>query len=119
MSLLRNLTIALFVALAVYTVFAVINDGLNFIPGFIADLMSLTWTGQINLDFVTYLTLSALWVAWRHHFTPGGIVMGVIVFVGAMLLFAPYLLYAISKSNGDFAVLLLGENRARSGRAQI
>ena len=113
MTSLRILIVLLFAALAIYTVFAIANEGLNFIPIFIAGLMSMTWQGQFSLDFMTYLVLSAVWIAWRHNFSGIGIVLGFFALTCAMLFFAPYLLYAINRSRGSFETLLLGEERAR------
>lgn len=113
MTTLRRLVLALFAALAIYTLMTVSTHGPNFVPGFTADLLSLSWRGQVNLDLITFTTLAGLWVAWRHKFSTGGVMMGLLVFLGAMLLFAPYLLYATGKARGDFAVLLLGEHRPR------
>lgn len=63
-----------------------------------------------------FLTLSALWLAWRNHFTPRGLALG----VGGFLLGAPflsaYLLYASREAGDDFGVLLLGPERA-AGRS--
>ena len=39
---------------------------------------------------------------------------GFTVVEGAMLLFAPYLLYAIRQSKGDFTVHLMGKQRCES-----
>ena len=111
MSFLRTITIILFLALALYTAVVVPSHGLNFVLTYFGDLLALDWRGQVNLDFLSYLVLTAFWVAWRHQFSGGGIVLALLVLVGALLLFAPYLLWAISKSNGDMKTLLMGENR--------
>jgi len=60
-----------------------------------------------------FLTLSGLWLAWRHHFSPAGLVLGVLGFFGGMSVLAPYLFFASLKANGDMKVLLLGKDRAR------
>lgn len=112
MSFLRALCIALLAVLAIYTVIVVINHGANLVPVYFADLASWTWTGQFVLDFTTYLLLSALWVAWRHHFTPAGIGLAVLAGVGGMLVFSIYLIVAIGSARGDMRVLLLGPARA-------
>ena len=114
MAKLRMLVVVLFGALTIYTLFSVSIEGVNFLPGFFADLMSMSWRGQVNLDLVTFTTLAGLWVAWRHDFSTAGIIMGLIVVGGAMLLFAPYLLYAIRQSKGDFTVLFMGQRRLQS-----
>lgn len=112
MTFLRSLCVALFVILAIYTVVVIFNHGANLVPVFLADLFSGTWTGQFVADFTTYLLLSALWVAWRHHFTPAGIGLAVLAGVGGMLVFSIYLIVAIGAARGDMRVLLLGPARA-------
>lgn len=114
MTFLRTLCIALFAILAIYTITVIFNHGANLVPVFLADLFSGTWTGQFVLDFTTYLLLSALWVAWRHHFTPVGIGLGVLAGVGGMLVFSIYLIVAIGAARGDMRVLLLGPARAET-----
>ena len=51
-------------------------------------------------------------LAWRHHFTPGGLALGVLGFFGGISVLAPYLLLASYKANGDIKVILLGKDRA-------
>ena len=60
--------------------------------------MAMTWAGQFNMDFTCFLLLSGLWLAWRHAFSPSGIVLGV---VGL-------------DARGDVKVLVLGRVRAGS-----
>ena len=114
MSVFRNIVIVLFGFLAIYTVFTIANVGINFVPVFVADLMSVTWRGQIGFDFLSYLILSGLWVAWRHDFTGGGIALAIIVVLGGMLAFALYLLFAIGRSEGDLNIMLLGQQRTKT-----
>jgi len=40
------------------------NHGLNLVPIFFGDMASLTWPGQFNADFICFLILSGLWVAY-------------------------------------------------------
>ena len=112
MTQLRNLVAALFLLLLVYTLFVVVRDGANFFPLIVAEILAVGWAGQITLDLITFTTLSGLWVAWRHNFSAGGIALGLVVVVGAMLAFAPYLLYAIHQAQGDARKLLLGRMAA-------
>lgn len=112
MTVLRALCIALFAVMAVYTFIVVINHGVNLVPAYVADLFSGTWTGQFVADFTTYLLLSALWVAWRHHFTAAGIALAVLAGIGGMLVFSVYLIVAIGAARGDMRVLLMGPARA-------
>ena len=60
-----------------------------------------------------FLGLSAIWVAWRHHFSGAGLALGVVAFVGGMMFLAPYLLWASAQARGNASVLLLGRSRAR------
>lgn len=99
--------------LGTYTLLVGSEHGWNLLPVFFGDLAALTWPGQFNADFTTFLSLSALWLAWRHQFSPGGLVLGLAGFFGGMMVLAPYLLWASREANGDVAALLLGPTRAR------
>lgn len=90
------------------------RHGWNLLPIFFGDMAALTWPGQFNFDFMCFLILSGLWLAWRHHFSPGGLLLGVLGVLGGIVLLAPYLLFSSFKANGDKKVLLLGEVRAES-----
>jgi hypothetical protein len=61
-----------------------------------------------------FILLSGLWLAWRHHFSPGGLLLGLVGVFGGIMLLAPYLLFASYKANGNVKVLLLGKVRANS-----
>lgn len=112
---LRVYLLAVLLILLVYTGMVGLEHGWNLLPVFFGDMVVMTWPGQFNLDFLTYLGLSGLWVAWRHHFTATGLVLGVVAALGGMLFLAPYLLWAIAKAGGDVKVLLLGSQRASGG----
>ena len=88
------------------------KHGWNLLPIFFGDMVSLTWPGQFNFDFMCFLLLSGLWLAWRHHFSPGGILLGLAGVFGGIMLLAPYLLVASYRADGDIKVLLLGTGRA-------
>ena len=90
------------------------RHGWNLPPIFFGDMASLNWPGQFNFDFMCFLMLSGLWLAWRHHFSPGGLLLGFLGVLGRIMLLAPYLLFASFKVNGDVKVLLLGKVRAKS-----
>jgi hypothetical protein len=100
------------VSLAAYTLIVGMRHGWNLLPIFFSDIAAMTWSGQFNLDFVTFLGLSALWVAWRHRFTAGALALGLAAFFGGMLFLAPYLLWASAQAGDDARVLLLGKERA-------
>ncbi len=112
MTAFRALLAILFTVLAVYTAFVVAEHGLGLFQVFFGDIAAMAWPGQFNLDFMTFLALSALWLAWRHEFTPAGIVIGLVGFVGGMGFLAPYLFFASRAADGDIQVLFFGRNRA-------
>lgn len=108
MTLFRTFLITSFVAIFSYTAFTIVTYGINIAPIFFGDIASLTWRGQFAFDFLTYLWLSGLWVAWRGGFTGGSIAHGVTASILGMVVFAPYLLFLLNRTGGDMRVLLLG-----------
>ena len=96
------------VVIVAFTLAAIANEGINLIPPFFNPIFALTWQGQFNVDFTTYLLLSGVWMAWRGGFTGGSITLGILAPPLGILFFAPYLLYLIRKSDGDAQKLLLG-----------
>jgi len=112
MSLFRGYLVVVLVVLTGYTVAVGVSHGWNLLPIFFAQVAEMTWPGQFNLDFLTFLSLSGLWVAWRHRFSLGGLGLGLVAFFGGMMFLAPYLLYTSVRAGGDAEVLLLGEGRS-------
>jgi hypothetical protein len=102
-----------FAVLAGYTGITVSQHGFNLLPVFFGDMAKMGWPGQFNLDFLGFLALSGLWTAWRHHFRPVGIGLGVLAFFGGMAFLSVYLLIESARTRGDMAALLLGPERAR------
>lgn len=58
------------------------NHGWNLLPIFFSNLAEMTWSDQFNFDFMTFLGLSAIWVAWRHQLTASAIALGIVAFFG-------------------------------------
>ena len=112
MTLFRLFLATCLVAIAAYTVVTVANHGFNLLPVFFGDMAEMGWPGQFNLDFMCFLALSALWVAWRHQFSASGLALAVVAFFGGMLFLSIYLLIQTGRVRGDMKVLLLGEGRA-------
>ena len=83
--------------------------GWDFGPVFFGDITSITWPGQFNLDFLSYLVLTGMWVAWRHAFRVPGLLLAVVVSLGGMLFFAPYLITLSFLTKGDLRRLLVGD----------
>lgn len=108
MAQFRLLLIAITVVIVVFTIAAVANDGWNLLPHFFGPIIALTWQGQFNVDFTTYLILSGVWMAWRGGFTGGSIALGLFAPPLGILFFAPYVIYLIGRSGGDPKKLLLG-----------
>ena len=95
-----------------YTGIVIFNHGWNLLPIFFGDMAKMAWPGQFNFDFMCFLILSGLWLAWRHHFSLGGFALGVLGFFGGIMVLAPYLLFASYNANGGINILLLGRIRA-------
>lgn len=112
MTLFRLLLVTLIATLAIYTANVVANHGMGLLQVFFGDIAAMGWPGQFNLDFLMLLTLGALWVAWRHQFSAGGLALAVLVPAGGALFLSSYLLYLISHARGDMRVVLLGPSRA-------
>jgi len=110
MKAFRFLLIVAFVAELVYTIIAGNNYGWNIFPIIIDSITSLTWTGQFNLDFSFYLVISGLWVAWRNKFSPLGIALGLVAFVGGILFLSVYLIILSFNPNNSVKELLIGKN---------
>ncbi|MCZ8018236.1 hypothetical protein [Novosphingobium sp.] len=112
MTLFRLFLATCLVAIVAYTSVTITNHGFNLLPVFFGDMAEMGWPGQFNLDFMCFLALSAIWVAWRHQFSAGGLGLAVLAFFGGMLFLSIYLLLHIQRTGGDIKVLLLGEGRA-------
>lgn len=117
MSAFRALLVGMTAIVLVYTVIVGMNHGWGLFPIFFRDIAAMTWPGQFNLDFGCFLIFSGTWLAWRHHFSPGGLVLGGAGLVGGTLVLAPYLLLASIAADGDMKEVLLGRRRARAGRS--
>ena len=112
MTVFRIILIALLAFLSIYTAVVVMNHGFNFLPTAFGDMFAMTWQKQFNIDFLTFLVLSAIWTAWRHQFSPVGLALGVVAFFGGMIFLTVYLLIVSFQVNGDVKALLLGKARA-------
>lgn len=106
---LRLLFAIQFVAILAYTGYTISLDGWNLIPIFLEQLTEMRWPGQFNFDFMNYLILSALWVAWRHKFSVQGIVFGLMASVLGILFLSAYLFVVSGNSDGEMKQILLGE----------
>ena len=113
MNSLRKFLVISTVVIFAISIYAALNEGINWPAIFFGDLLHLDWRSQFNIDFLIHLILLATWVSWREGFTARGLVFGFLsIFMGGMFGF-PYLLYAAYKANGDPGAVLLGVHSAR------
>jgi hypothetical protein len=110
----RILLVGFMIAITGYTGKVISKHGWNLFPSFFGDMKEMSWSGQFNSDFMCFLAISGLWVAWRHRFSPVGLVLGVVAFFGGIMFLAPYLLIAGFRADGDMKIVLLGKDRATS-----
>lgn len=107
----RALLVVLWGVLVAFTAVVIANHGMNLLPIFFGDIAKMGWPGQFNLDFLCFLTLSALWTAWRGGFAPLSLVLAVVAFFGGAGFLLPYLLILTLQAKGDMASVLLGVRR--------
>jgi len=111
MNAFRVLLAVILVTVIAYTIVVISNHGLNLFPVFFGDIAAIGWPGQFNLDFMGFLILSGVWIAWRHQFSAGGIALGCLVPFGGVPYVSIYLLVTSFQVDGDVQALLLGRNR--------
>jgi hypothetical protein len=107
MLILRALCLVIFASLFAYTLPILIAEP-NLFPAFFGAIAGGGWQGQFNLDFVYMLSLSGLYVAWRHRFTPAGLLLGFIAFNGGALFLSAWLFVQSFRCDGDVRRLLVG-----------
>lgn len=113
MDAFRLLLASIFLAIVGYTAVVIADHGMGLFGVFFGDIAKMGWPGQFNVDFLGFLTLSGFWLAWRHHFSPGGLALGVLGLFGGAPVLTGYLFLASLQAGGDPAVLLLGRRRAQ------
>lgn len=111
MTVFRVLLVILWIIIAGYTGAVIANHGLGLLTIFFGDMAAMNWPGQFNLDFMSLLILSALWVAWRHKFSGAGLALGLLAFLGGGFFLTGYLLAVSWRAQGDMKRLLLGPGR--------
>jgi len=111
MNALRLLLIVILTTVVTYTIVVVANHGLGLFPIFFGDIAAMGWPGQFNLDFLGFLILAGVWIAWRHRFSAGGIALGCLVPFGGVPYVSLYLLVTSFRVDGDVQALLLGSQQ--------
>lgn len=108
MLMFRLFLVLLLSILCGYTLVVGLHHGWNLLPVFFSSMAEMGWPGQFNLDFMFMLSLSALWVSWRHGFSSAGLGLGVLAFFGGALFLTIYLLVLSVQCQGNARALLLG-----------
>ncbi|UUV22301.1 hypothetical protein [Paenimyroides aestuarii] len=106
---LKMLLAFMAVTVLIYTLFVFPKEGADLLSVFLTNVKNMNWSGQFNLDFSCYLMLSGLWIMWRSHFKTSSIIWGLAAAVLGIVVFAPYLIYLLSKEKGDIPRLLVGD----------
>jgi len=114
MTAFRALLVVLWTIIVGYTAIGIVNHGIGLLSVFFGDMVAMGWPGQFNLDFMFLLTLSALWVAWRHQFSIAGLALGFLALLGGSLFLATYLFILSWLTKGDVKQMLLGKARAEA-----
>jgi hypothetical protein len=86
MNLFRALLAIMILALLGYTGVVFVEHGPDLFSVFFGDVAAVSWSGQFNLDFSCFLLLSGLWLAWRHRFSPSGLLLGLLAPICGILL---------------------------------
>lgn len=105
MLLLRLVCIVIFISLSVYTAPVLMAEP-NLFPAFFGAIAGGGWQGQFNLDFLFMLTLSALWVGWRHGVNPAGLGLGLLAFLGGAMFLSVYLFVQSFRCGGMREILV-------------
>ena len=108
MSIFRTYLVVVWLILVGYTAAVVSQHGMGLLSVFFGDMAAMTWPGQFNLDFMFMLSLSALWVAWRHRFSAPGLALAVLAFFGGASFLTVYLLVLSIQTRGNMKAVLLG-----------
>jgi hypothetical protein len=108
-TLFKTLLIVQTIGLLAYTFLVFQKEGAGLFSVFTDNVLSLNWSGQFNLDFLCYLTLSGIWVMWRNKFATNSIILGLVAMVLGIVMFAPYLLWLTNKENGNIKRVLIGD----------
>ena len=109
MILFRLFLLAVLAVLLGYTAVVVENHGWNLLAVFFGDMTTMGWPGQFNLDFMFMLSLSAIWMSWRHGFSGTGLLLGLLALTGGSLFLSIYLLVMTAHTRGDVREMLLGK----------
>jgi hypothetical protein len=110
MLIFRLLLITIFVMLVGFTALVIARHGLDFLPIFFGDIAAVGWPGQFNADFMSLLTLSAVWTAWRGQFSVTALALAFLAFNLGGVFLSLYLLWLSWHHKGDVKAIMLGRH---------
>ncbi|MCI5057594.1 MAG: hypothetical protein MRY83_15885 [Flavobacteriales bacterium] len=105
---LKSILFVQFIGVLIYTIITLQKEGFVVFERAFEFIQTVKWIGQFTLDFQCYLMLSALWIAWRNKFSINSILFAITAMILGIIVFAPYLLYLISKEKGNLKRVLIG-----------
>ena len=108
-NLLKVILLVQTIGLIIYTIVAYKAEGAGLFGIAIDNIASMKWSGQFNLDFFCYLTLSGIWIMWRDKFSGKSVLLGIVAMVLGIVFFAPYVLWLLTKEKGDMKRVLIGD----------
>ncbi len=110
----RFLLAGMFAVLLSYTSIVIAHQGWGLLDVFFGDMARMAWPGQFNLDFMFMLTLSALWVGWRHRFSTPGLALMLLAFFGGASFLSVYLLVTSLRATKGVTEILIGPSRVET-----
>jgi len=106
---LRAILLLVWVGVMYVTVVAVANYGVgNASDIFSADVAALNWRAQFDVDLLAHMLLVGIWIAWRHKFSVGGIVLGLLCIMGSLFSLL-YVVYLSFHHKGNIVAMLVGD----------
>lgn len=108
MAALRLYLAAAWLGVAAVTLWALATLGVSGLIATLAADLGQPWRAQLDADLEAHLLLVAGWIAWRHRWSPGGLLTGAAAVLLGALITLPYLLVESFKAS-DARALLLGE----------
>ncbi|MFY0729680.1 hypothetical protein [Pseudomonas sp. NFX15] len=109
MNFFRLSLIAGWLAIIIISFVAFNQDGLIAGEQFVADITTLSWRSQFNVDFLVHLVLFSAWVAWRHRFSALGIVLSISCVLGGGVISIAYIFLLTITCKGNMRQILLGK----------
>ena len=112
MNFLKGLLVLLWLAIAVITIIAVREVGMDPATAYFFDQFQDPWGAQVMADVGIHLLLLALWIVWRED----NIIVGILCGLGTLILGGffslLYLVVTTFRAKGDMIRFMIGNRRA-------